>query len=452
MRFQRLFLSIVMFALVVTALAVSAQDTVPTLSPDAGGACGVALQQLWTAGSDACVGAPQGFVCNGGSVPLVEPAGAVANALAPLGALVESPLVDAIQTPGNTPETGAIGLVWLRTAAPLRITAIMLGAASLRDISPPDFTPWQSMLVLTAPETPSCAAAPQNAVILQTPLDVPALVAINGATINLNGTVLVRGGLEQSSFVGLSGFSTVLAFGQQQQLFPGQQVFIRHSGGDYSRPSEPPLPALPFEPSITRNLPVPLFERPFVMPQPGIVTTQGDVNLRSAPTTDAGVIVQVPAGVTMTVLGMNSGRDWYHVRLPSGETGWLRADLVRAEVGMIEFVYEATPSLPQRYGELGRTGRIVAPTGAALRVGPDATFPALTSLENGAVVSLVARSPYSPWLKVDTGGAMGWVALLAIETRAFIEALPIDFSAPPPPTPTTIPGSFGNAFPDPNNP
>jgi hypothetical protein len=44
---------------------------------------------------------------------------------------------------------------------------------------------------------------------------------------------------------------------------------------------------------------------------------------------------------------------------------------------------------------------------------------------------------------------------LTLDTLAFLEALPIDWSAPPPPAPPTatrVPGSFGNAFPDPNRP
>ena len=49
-------------------------------------------------------------------------------------------------------------------------------------------------------------------------------------------------------------------------------------------------------------------------------------------------------------------------------------------------------------------------------------------------------------------GAVGWVPLISLDTRSIIEALPIDFDVPPPPatpTPTRVPGSFGNAFPDP---
>jgi hypothetical protein len=42
------------------------------------------------------------------------------------------------------------------------------------------------------------------------------------------------------------------------------------------------------------------------------------------------------------------------------------------------------------------------------------------------------------------------VALITLDTQAYIDALPVDYQAPGIPTPTVVPGSFGNAFPDPN--
>jgi uncharacterized protein YraI len=229
-------------------------------------------------------------------------------------------------------------------------------------------------------------------------------------------------------------------------------VSVSHNAGDYSRPNSPPTQPFPFNPAFTRHLPVPLLDRPFVLPQPGFVTTQGTINLRVFPSTSAGIITEVGAGQTATVLGVNPARDWYHVRLPDGLTGWMKADLLRASVGQIEAVYDATPVIPQRYGQMGRTGVVISQAGVNLRVGPDPGFPAMTAINGGTVVTLLARSPYSAWVKVNAGGLVGWVALIALDTRAFIDALPIDFTAPPQPTPTTIPGSFGNAFPDPNNP
>lgn len=452
MRLQQIVSIIAALSVAAIGLVVSAQDVPPTMPPAVdGAACAPVLESLWTTGSDACIGGPEGFTCNGGAPPLAEPAGPIANALSPLGALVETALVDYVQTPANSPELGSVGLVWMRLPVPLRVTALALGAVSLRDVSPPDFPAWQSMVVQTAPEASSCLSAPQNALVLQSPLDLPARIAINGVSLSLNGTVLVRAAGDMTTFVSLSGASSLIAFGQEQSLFTGQQIALPHNPGDYSRPASPPPPAAPLDLALIRAVPAQLFDRPFVMPQPGTVITQGTINLRVFPSTDAGIIAEVPAGQTASVLGRNPAGDWYHVRINSGETGWMKVDLLRLNVGSVEAIYDATPSIPQRFGELGRAGRILSPAGVNLRTGPDPTFPALGSLSNGALVTLLQRSPYSPWVKVDAGGVVGWVAIVTLDTRAFIEALPIDFAAPPLPTPTTIPGSFGNAFPDPNS-
>ncbi len=152
----------------------------------------------------------------------------------------------------------------------------------------------------------------------------------------------------------------------------------------------------------------------------------------------------------MSILGRTLDGEWYNVRRLSGETGWMAADLLLRNIDMIEAVYEATPAPPQRYGEFGTRGTVLAANGVNLRRGPDVVFPAIVTVPTGSAVNLVARSPYSPWVKVEVTGVEGWVALVNIETQAFIDALPIDFNAPPLPPPTAVPGSFGNAFPDPN--
>ncbi len=440
-------------ALLLAALIVSAQDSVPTMPPDPSGAgCAPALQSLWIAATNACINGPAGFICNGGSPPTAEPVGPVANALAPAGALVEAALVDAIQTLPLAPEQGIAGIAWLRTDAPLRFTALMLGSVALRDISPPDFPPWQSFVVQTAPELSSCAAAPLNVLVIQSQIDQPTRLVLNGISILLDGTILVRAANDQTLLVGLSGAATVTANGQSTPLQAGQQVVAANVPGELARTASPPSPASPFIPAVIRNLPVPLFDRPFVLPQPGVVVTQGSINLRSFPSLDAGIITQLPGGVSATVLGRNPAGDWYHVRISSGLTGWLKADLLGGQVGQIEAAYDATPAIPQRYGPLGTTGTVISPAGVNLRSGPDPGYPAMAALSGGTVVTLLARSPYSPWVKVDAGGVVGWLALVVLDTRAFIDAIPIDYTAPPQPTPTRIPGSFGNAFPDPNNP
>lgn len=419
---------------------VAAQDT---------STCAPALEAIWTAASDACISGPAGYACNGGMTPQVEPAGAVSSGLAAVGGLVDVNVVSVLHTPSVTAESGG-GLAWLRTLAPIQFTGLLVGNVNVRNAAPPDFPAWQAMIVQTGLDSPTCSATPRSAFVVQTPLNQAANIAVNGVSLGLSGTVLVQTTGDTTLFIGLSGQSSVFAAGGSELLRPGQQIAITYSGGNFAAPiSRPGLPA-PVSEALIQNFPVALLDRPIILPQPGYVSTDGAVNLRTSPSTDASVILQVPPGQVLSVLGRNPGGDWYHVRLDSGETGWMYAQLLLQNVGAIGAVYETTPLPPQRYGNLGKFATIFAPAGVNLRQAPDVTFPLVMSIPDRATVTLLARSPYSPWVKVDYNGVVGWLALITIQTQAVIEALPIDYNVPPPPEPTQVPGSFGNAFPDPN--
>jgi uncharacterized protein YgiM (DUF1202 family) len=429
-------------------LSVGAQDNVLVSAE----VCRLTLESLWANATSACINKPSGYLCNAGAPPAAEPAGPVSNALSASGALVEVAAVDALHTPPIVTESSSAGVAYLRAAAPLAYTALLLGDVTLRDVTPPDFPAWTSFVVETASTLPSCAAAPLSVLVLQSALGTSSRIVVNGASLLLNGVVVVRTDAGNTQFIALSGASSVLTFNQEQPLLPGEQVNVPHTPENVATTSGPPSVPAPFDPAVLQNLPVALLDRPLVVPQPGYVNTQGAVNMRSEPSVYAGIIVQVPPSESLSVLGRSSDGLWYHVRRSTGESGWMLAELLSQNVGAVAAVYDSTPMPPQRYGDLGTRGRVLAPAGVNLRQGPDVVFPSLGTVNDGTLVSLIARSPYSPWVKVDVGGAVGWLALITLETQAYIDALPVDFDAPPLPTPTTPPGSFGNAFPDPDLP
>jgi uncharacterized protein YraI len=313
------------------------------------------------------------------------------------------------------------------------------------------------MLVQTGPASSTCGAAPANAFVAQTPVDpetgriLTTGIVINGTSLVLNGTVMVQTREAETLFVNLSGVSRVLARGQEQPLLTGEQISVPYNPGDFTLPAGPPSLAQPLDVELAANLPVGLLDRPLHLPQPGYVSTSGTVNLRAEPSAQGGLIYEVPAGEVMSVLGRNPLGDWLHVRLNNGLTGWMFATLLTQRTGNIQSIYEATPLPPQRYGELGRTARVVAPAGVNIREAPDVQFGRIVTLPPNTELTLLMRSPYGPWVKVENGGVTGWAALIALETEAIIGSLPIDFDVPPPPPPTRVPGSFGNAFPDPRN-
>jgi uncharacterized protein YraI len=432
-------------------LLAAAQDFSPpaeTVAQDA--TCAPVLEQFYVAASKVCIGGPNGYLCNGGSAPVAEPGGPINSSLASVGALVPVDVVEGLTTPALYPDGSGGGLMWMRSDG-TQVSAVLIGEVRMRDVPVEGFPAWQSIIVETG-ETPTlCSAAPRSAYIAQNsvPLE-PARIVINGTSVFIAGTLLVQTHGSDTVFVTLDGQTRINAGGQIQNMVAGEQVRVPHSVGNFGQPAGAPSIPVPFDVELTQNLPMALLDRPVHLPQPGYVMTEGAVNLRSAPSTNAGLIDQVPAGQIMTILGRNPAGDWYHVRLANGQTGWMFAELLRRNHGAITRVYDATPTPPQRYGDVGTSARIQAPAGVNLRSAPDVGFSAIHALPNGAEVVLIARSPYSPWVKVENGGVVGWVALIAVETRAIIESLPIDHDVPPPPEPTRIPGSWGGAFPDPS--
>ena len=423
-----------------------AQDTPPAANSQT---CQAILEPLWTAASSACINQPSGFVCNGGAPPAAEPAGLVGNALASVGALVEAGAVDAIRTPPISTESNSLGVAWLRLDTPINASALIIGAVTMFDVTPPDFPAWTSSLIMTDATPPNCAAAPRNVVILQSGGQTQ--LAINGTSLNFNGTILVATNNDQTIFMNLSGQVVVQAAGQVQQPLPGQQVSVGHPSGNVSAVTSPPTPPAPLDTTYLANLPVPLFDRPMLLPQAGFASTLGATNLRVSPDVYSTAITQVPGGQVLTVLGGSPDGAWYHVRLGDGQTGWMLAELLSSNIPAITAVYLETPMPPQRLGEMGTRARVVAPAGVNLRQGPDVAFAPIGNIPDGTIVDLLGRSPYlNGWIKVNAGGTVGWLSLLTLDTQAFIDALPIDYNAPPMPEPTRIPGSFGNAFPDPS--
>lgn len=421
------------------------------------GTCSAALETLWTVASDACVGGPTGHICNGGQAPQAQPEGNISNALAQLGAMVEVGVVQSLHSPPLEPENGTGGLVWLRLADPIALTGILIGDVAIENVTPANFPAWQSMVVQTSTAPKPCTDAPHNALILQTPIDattgqvVSTGIVINGTSLVFSGTLLIETNEAETLFVNLGGSALVLARGQERSFQPGQQISIPYNPGEFSIPAGVPGNPVPMDVDLSANLPIGLLDRPQHLPQPGYVSTTGQVNMRSLPSTDGGIVYEVPAGQVMSVLGTNPAGDWLHVRMNNGLTGWMFAELLQRNTGEIRAVYESTPLPPQRYGELGTSALVVAPAGVNIRQAPDVQFGSLATLPPGTNVTLLERSPYSPWVKVQHGELIGWAALIALETHAIIESLPVDYDVPPPPEPTRIPGSFGNAFPDPRN-
>ena len=414
-------------------------------------ACEAALEQQYAAASDHCLAAADGFFCSGGAPPSVEPN---SDSLDAPGARIEVARIDSLQSAALADNRGG-GLVWLRLEEALLINALLIGDVRIRNLSSATSgsPKWRSFTVETGPMPSACATAPKmGALVVQSVYGRSAIVNINGVAAEINGTLIVMTQGEMTQFIAIEGQILLVAYGHSVILNVGQQLAMRYQAGDWTKPAQ--LPGKPnlLEYDLISNLPVTLFDRPLPIPQPGYAQTQGGVNMRAAPDIDSRLLFQVPAGETMSVLGISSDREWLHIRLGNGETGWMSAELLARNLGEIGPVYNETPAPPQRYGAFADLASVNVPAGGNLREAPDTAFRVKRTLPFGMRLKLLARSPYSPWVKVNADGDIGWMALFTLETKSVISSLPIDYRAPLPPRATPTP-SFsyggGHAYPDP---
>jgi SH3-like domain-containing protein len=270
--------------------------------------------------------------------------------------------------------------------------------------------------------------------------------------LEISGTIAIETEGSFTEFIALEGRTRLTIFGEGRIVQAGEQINVIYPEGDFARPLRAPEAAEPLQYDHVRDFPIVLLDRPVLLPQPGVAYTEGRVNMRSEPDLNARLLYQVPDEQPLSILGQNTAGTWYHVRLGNGETGWMRSDLVTGNIGTIEARYDPTPIPPQRYGTNANGATVIAATGGNLRRAPDVQFPAMNTLDPGTEVSLLARSPDSPWVKVDTGTEVGWMALITLDTQAVISFLPIEYNVPNPPGPTATPiftFGGGHAYPDP---
>ena len=437
----------------IAAAIPTASSAAPTASPGAE-VCDAELERLYAHASDLCLTGPTGYFCNGGSAPKAEPQGAAANALSAPGGLVEAAKIDSLQTAPITIRGG--GLVWLRLEENILMDALLIGDIRISNIVPAesDFAKWQSFTVESRTVASACARIPETgALVAQGLYGQSSRVAINGVSVEINGTMVVMTQANMTKFIAIEGQLRLISYGQPVTLNVGQQLNVSYPAGDWTTPAGLPGEPILLEYELVSDLPIVLFDRPIVIPQPGFVQTQGRVNMRAAPDIDSRLLFQVPAGETMSVLGISANREWLHIRLGNGETGWMSAELLAQNLGGIQQVYDLTPPPPQRYGALASHASVNVSQGGNLRAAPDIAFRVKRTIPFGEKLKLLARSPYSPWVKVDAGGDIGWMALFTLQTEAVISSLPIDYQAPLPPRPTSTP-SFsyggGHAYPNPS--
>lgn len=149
-----------------------------------------------------------------------------------------------------------------------------------------------------------------------------------------------------------------------------------------------------------------------------VVDSGGEgLNLRSGPSSDAEVITTIPDGgwVEVAASGIvdESGTDWSEV-IYEGMTGYSATDYL--VVGAMGAPEEAPAEMAAVAGTaVGGAAAIVGTSGAGVnvRAAPGASAGAVTSLFEGASVSIVDGPAYDEageaWYQVETVDGVGWV-------------------------------------------
>jgi endonuclease YncB( thermonuclease family) len=66
----------------------------------------------------------------------------------------------------------------------------------------------------------------------------------------------------------------------------------------------------------------------------GLITATADVNIRSGPGTDYDIVGAATFGFPVTIFGRNESGDWFQIRTPDRQGGWVHAPLIQTNAPM----------------------------------------------------------------------------------------------------------------------
>ncbi len=161
---------------------------------------------------------------------------------------------------------------------------------------------------------------------------------------------------------------------------------------------------------------------------PTATVNTGALNIRSGPGISHGVVFSVYRGVSMTLLARNADASWVRISLDNSIQGWVNSRYIATSYPLLSLPVDGVG------GPVGAITGTVTSWGLNVRSGPGVGFPRLTSIPNGTVVTLLARTADSWWVKVVlANGTVGWVSANFLRLSAAITSLPVEGVVVPPP-------------------
>ncbi|MBA3869523.1 MAG: hypothetical protein H0X30_10240 [Anaerolineae bacterium] len=143
----------------------------------------------------------------------------------------------------------------IRSTSDLSILQVLESNSTISDV----YAPMQTFTLHTDLEDSPCAGAPDSGLILQTPSDVSTNLVVNGAALNITGTLLLQTTADSKTV--LSVLEGEVFYADGKSLKPAERLEYGFQGNDivYGSPSE-------YDYANARYLPLVLFPREFELP------------------------------------------------------------------------------------------------------------------------------------------------------------------------------------------
>ena len=162
------------------------------------------------------------------------------------------------------------------------------------------------------------------------------------------------------------------------------------------------------------------------------VIATGQLNVRSGPSIEYGVVTTLNQGAVVTLLGRNADSSWAYIQTVATVRGWVNASPTyitpSVAINTLDVVTPATPTPTTTATAVSSSTPAPSPTptatattvsGAAatvatgalnVRSGPSLAYSAVAVVYQGNVVSLIGRNADATWAKIRlNNGTEGWV-------------------------------------------
>jgi uncharacterized protein YraI len=175
-----------------------------------------------------------------------------------------------------------------------------------------------------------------------------------------------------------------------------------------------------------------------------IVAGALNVNIRSGPSTAFPVLLTVPQGTQLSVLGQDTSSSWLSVRLADGAQGWIARFLTdfTATAAIADTPAQVQPPLAPPATTAPESAAIVAGAlNVNARSGPSTNFALIRTIPQGTQFTVLGQDGTGTWLFVRfSDGVEGWVARYLTNFGAVVPVLAAPVVAQPPlAPPSTVP-------------